>query len=184
MKRNIIVAVLSLVVSMSVSAQTPTPPTPPPDAPIQHLVINASAVGFNGPSGTQAASVMGAGLQLTKRVSLGYLHVTIPAVSARFELGVANYTAPLSAVLGKKLSSKFIFDTSLINVTFQGGMGKLLQPTANRIAETAGVYITYPIASHVSFQVIGGQFVHGGVQSGLITRNYNAAVSTGLNFYF
>lgn len=99
-------------------------------------------------------------------------------------MGVIAYTRTLNTLLGTKLSDKLLFDASQIGVTFSAGAGKVLEPTANRIAETIGVHISYPLSDHLSLQVIGVDLLHGGGHTAYITANTTQAVSTGLNIHF
>lgn len=149
-----------------------------------HFVISGSATGFTGANGTSAASIAGAAIQLTPHISAGYLQVTVPAISARFQMGVVNYTKPLNEWLGTTISNKLVFNISNINLTVQAGGGKLLQPIVNRIAETAGVYVSYPVSNNVSLQLVGVSVLHGGAQTGFVTTNTTTALSTGINFSF
>src|ERR1700675_945454 len=80
----------------------------------QHFVISASASGYNGTKGTQAVSLAGAAVQVTKAVSAGYLNIGNPTDSTqpRYHLGVVNYTRELRSIIGARLSSKIVFDTT------------------------------------------------------------------------
>lgn len=152
---------------------------------VAHFTLSGSAVAFKGTSSTLAASIGQASFQMTKRLAIGYEQVTVPTL-ASFDLGVVSYTLPLNALAGKKLSSHFTFDPTQIGVTFQGGIGKVLQADqgVSRIAETVGVYISYPLANHLSLNIIGGQWLHGGVQNGFIVTPSTAAISSGLSISF
>lgn len=172
--RNLAVAFLcSLVLASVTFAQS---------SPTDHIFVTGSALAFNGPNGMTASSQFGAALQLTHRVSVGYEQVTIPGLNRAYRFGVANYTVGLNSLLGKSLSSRFVFDTSIINVTFQAGGGKVDQtaprPVFSNVAETGGIFVSYPLASHVDYQVIGAQWLHGG------SSPSNVALSTGLTFHF
>jgi hypothetical protein len=172
------VAILAMLFSCPAQAQTNVVPPP------VHFTLSGSASSFSGTNGTSAASLAGAGINVTPHFSAGYLQVNIPAISGRFEMGVVNYTRTLHDIIGNTLASKIQFDTTGINVTFQGGGGKLLQPIVNRIAETAGVYFTYPVTNNMSLQLLGISVFHGGTQTGFVTVNTTTAVSTGLQFNF
>jgi hypothetical protein len=154
----------------------------PSSSPADHIFVSGGVLAFNGPNGMTASSNLGAALQLTKGLSAGYNQVTIPSLNRTYRLGVLNYTRPLSSYLGKKLSSKFVFDVSQINVTLQAGGGKVAQvlphPVFDVIAESAGAFISYPLANHVSAQVVGVQWLHGGKNPS------HVVMSTGLNFHF
>lgn len=177
---KVVPILLLLLIPMQLRAQA----QPPQDTPLSHVVITGAAVSFKGVSGTQPASIMAAGLQLTTHFSAAYEQITVSGLPARYQLGVVNYTNGLNIILGKTLSSKFLFDTSNINLTFTAGGGKLLTPTANHIAETAGIALSYPVASHMSVQVFGYQVVHSPASFGLVTSNYTQQMSTGFNLYF
>lgn len=162
-----------------VAAQTTAPATPP----TAHFVITGNAAGFNNGSTMTPAVIGTAAMQLTSRISCGYEHIAISSNHSRWELGVVAYTVPLSSLLGR-FAKSLTFDASNIGVTFSVGGGKLLQPTANRVAETAGIHLSYPLSDHVSLQLVGVDVLHGGVQTGTVTTSTTQAVSTGLNFYF
>lgn len=175
------IAVLFLLGAATVKAQTPPTPTVPSPA---IFTFSGNIAGFNGPSATNGAVIGTAALQVTNTLSAGYEHISVSSLASRWELGVLAYTRPLNQLLGTTLSNKINFDTGAIAVTFSAGAGKLLQPTVNRIAETVGVHISYPIGNNMSVQIIGVDFLHGGVQSGTVTVNMTEAVSTGINFSF
>lgn len=179
---SVMITLLGLLF-LGTSTRAQTPPAPAPPA-AQHFTISGNAVGFTSSTGTNVAEIMTAAMQLTTRVSAGYEHIAISALSARYEMGVVAYTLPLTSLVGQTLSSHFVFNSDNIQVTFSAGGGKLLQPTTNRIAETGGVHISYPLSDHVSMQLIGIDVVHGGPQVGFITTNTTTAISTGLNFSF
>lgn len=169
---------LFLCWSVSAFAQTVAP------TPTQHFVISANASGYGGAKGTQAVSLAGAAFQVTKDVSAGYLQVFNPTDSTqpKYHLGVLNYTRELRALIGSKLSSKLVFDTTNWLVTFQGGAGKVNYEGVNRIAEVGGVFLTRPVANNLSL-TCGYQILHGQGTS-VITRNNSFAPSVGLNFTF
>jgi len=161
-------------------AQSTTPVVPP----TQLFTFSGNISGFSTGSSTSGAVVATAALQLTNQFSAGYEHIQISSINSRYELGVVAYTRTLDTLLGTSLSSKLLFDPSQIGVTFSGGLGKVLEPTANRIAETLGVHISYPLTTNMSIQVIGIDFLHGGGHTGFITSSYSEAVSTGINIHF
>jgi hypothetical protein len=173
--------VLALVLSFSAHAQSTTPPAAPPT---QIFTFSGNLSGFSGATATNGAVIATAAIQVTNQVSAGYEHIAISGINSRFELGVIGYTRTLNALLGPTLSNKLLFDPSQIGVTFTAGAGKVLEPTANRIAETVGVHISYPLTNNMSVQVIGVDFLHGGGNTGFITSNFAQAVSTGLNIHF
>jgi hypothetical protein len=168
-------------------AQVITPLQPPPA--IQHFVISVSAAGYNGMKGEQPVTIMGAALQLTPNVSVGYNQIFNPADSTQpyYRLAVANYTRELGDVC-PFCKTHFVFDTTSILLTVQGGLGKVSitppgLPGVSHIAETIGGFVNYPLADHVSFQVIGYQLLHGQGTTTL-TRNMTQQVSSGLYFTF
>jgi hypothetical protein len=178
MKKTILFFAIAML-AVSVGAQTPAP-TPQ----TSHFSITGNIAGFTGANSTQGAQIVTAALQVTNRLSAGYEHISAPSINGRWEFGIVAYTLQLDSLLGSKISSKLKFDASQIGVTFSAGGGKLLQPTVNRIAETAGVHISYPLADHISVQLVGVDVLHGGVQTGFLTTNTTQAISTGLNLSF
>ena len=168
------------VLLLPVVASAQTPASSP--SPIDHIFVSGSALAFNGPNGMTASSNFGAALQLTPGLSTGYNQITIPSLNRTYRLGVVNYTRPLSSLVGKALSSKFVFDLSQINATFQAGGGKVDQvapnPVFSTVAETGGVFLSVPLANHVSATVVGVQYLHGGSNPSQVT------LTTGLNFHF
>ena len=179
--RKVLLALLFAFAVLPIHAQTPaTIPAP------TMFTMSGNYANFSGNKTSTPAVIATAAIQLLPDVSVGYEHIQLTgaSVSARWELGVVAYTRQLSSLLGSKITSKLLVDTSQIGVTFSAGAGKLLQPTVNRIAETVGVHFSYPLADHVSLQVIGVDVLHGGVTSGLLTTNTTENISTGLNIYF
>lgn len=177
--RKILIALLfGLSVTAGVRAQAPAVP------PTQLFTFSGNLAGFNGGSGTNGAVIATAALQILPSVSVGYEHITISALNVRGEMGVIAYTRTLNTFLGKTLSDKLLLDSSQIGVTISGGAGKILQPTANRVGETLGVHISYPLNDHLSMQVIGVDVLHGAGRTITITSNYSEAVSTGLIVHF
>jgi hypothetical protein len=171
-KRLLIAVALFLCVAVVGRAQT------------QHVVISVNASGYNGAKGTQAVSLAGAAFQVTKNVSAGYFQISNPADSTapKYHMGSLQYTRELQALLGKKLSSKFVFDTTNWLVTFQAGAGKVSYDGANRVAEVAGIFISRPVANNLQLNC-GYQFLHGQGNS-ILTRNNTSAPTVGLTFTF
>jgi hypothetical protein len=176
-KVAVIAAILFIGVPM-VFGQTAKP------ASLQYFTLTGSATGFLQNGNASTASTAGASLQLTPSLAIGYSQVMIPA-KASYRLGTVNFSKPLSSLLGKRLSSKFVFDISQVGVTFQAGAGKQLQNgnVPSHVAEVAGVALYYPLASHLSLQVLGYQYVHSSV-SGFIKTNGQQAISTGFAVKF
>ncbi len=178
MKKIIAVLICFLGSAFAVCGQTPAAP------PTFHFVAGGSAINFTA-NGSNVGSVAYTGLQLTAGIAATYEHITVPSLSSRYELGVISYTKPLNSLLGKTLSSKLLFDASNMNVTFQGGGGKLLTPTSNHLAETVGASLSYPIAgTSMAVQVIGYQWVHSPNLWAGIQKNYTQQVQTGIVIYF
>lgn len=142
-------AVLDLGLLVAGSALAQTPPAAPAQ---QNFVISAQAASYSGQGGTQAVALAGASFRLTTNISLGYLSVSNPMDSAqsRYHLGVANYTRSLDSLLGSKLSQKLTFDASNYFVTFGVGAGKVTAAGVNRIAESASIHLTRPVANNLS----------------------------------
>lgn len=128
----------------------------------QHFVINGNAAGYGGASGTQAVAIEGAGFQVTSNVSVAYGRISNPADSKQpiYNLGDLNYTRELASLLGKKLTSKLVFDSTNWLVTFQASAGKVTGPGFNRIAEGGGVYLSRPVANNVAM-TCGIRVLHG-----------------------
>jgi len=150
------------------------------------FTLSGNYAAFSGTKTTNAAVIATAAIQILPNVSVGYEHIQVTSgiTNARWELGVVAYTRQLSSLLGSKIADKLLVDTSQIGVTFTAGAGKLLQPTVNRIAETVGVHFSYPLADHISLQIIGVDLLHGGVQTGLLTTNTSENISSGINIFF
>ena|ERR1700675_2042067 len=170
--------------------QTTTPPAQAPAPVFDKFVVSANASGITGVGGgTHPASNVGTSLQLTASISAGYNQLTIQDTNTYFRMGVVNYTKPLSSLLGKKASAAFVFDPSQIQITFQGGLGKVTQnftglPSTHHIAEEAGVFIIYPLSDHLNAQLFGYQVYHGGTQNLGVQYNQTQAISTGLVLHF
>lgn len=154
---------------------------------LNHFSITGSGAGFTGAAGgSQATSIAGASYQFTSSISLGYQNIMVPGVTS-YDFGVFQYAKPLSSLLGKTLSSKTTFDASSVTVSFLGGAGEVMSP-AKHIAETAGVYVSFPMktsAGGVSVgPVLGFQYVHSPSVNGFVTSPSSAAISAGLGISF
>src|SRR3974390_2997674 len=173
---------LLFLAAVAAHAQTAAPVVPKPTL----FTMSGNYAAFTGTKTTTPAVIASAAIQILPNVSVGYEHIQLTASgnTARWELGVVAYTRQLNSLLGTTISSKLLIDTSQIGVTFSAGAGKLLQPTVNRIAETAGVHFSYPLADHISLQIIGVDVLHGGVETGFLTTNTTENISTGLNIFF
>jgi hypothetical protein len=165
-------------------------------SPLSNFSVAGSAVGFSGANGTQAAALIGGWFQTTQRFSVGYLNLAVPSISANYNFGMGQYSLPLSSLLGKTLSGKLLFDASAIGVSFQAGLGKVLQTTTpigatasvntSRFAEIFGGQVTFPVTSSLSFNVVQVYWVHGGIagtSGGIITPAVSnfPTIAMGLN---
>lgn len=154
---------------------------------LNHFSITGSGAGFTGAAGgSQATSITGISYQFTSHVSFGYQNILVPSVSS-YDFGVFEYATPLSSIIGKKLSSSTTFDASSVTVSFLGGAGEVMSP-AKHIAETAGVYVSFPMKTTtggVSIgPVLGFQYVHSPSVNGFVTSPSSAAISAGLGISF
>lgn len=149
----------------------------------QHVVITVNATGYDGKS-TQAVTLAGAAFQVTTNVSAGYFQISNPTDSTapKYHMGSLQYTRELQALIGKKLSSKLVFDTTNWLITFQAGAGKVTYAGANHIAEVGGVFISRPLANNLQINC-GYQLLHGQGTS-ILTRNNTSAPTVGLTFTF
>jgi hypothetical protein len=171
---------------------------PQPGSSTSHFSVNASAMGFSGSTSASAATIAGGNVSITNRFALGYQQIAIPSESASFYLGEAQYTMPVCSLVGKKLCSKFVFNTSKWSVSFFAGAGVLRQTSTTtdpatgistdtqiqRIAETAGVGLNYQADSHIMLQIVSGQWLHAGVQNQLVATPSTASIATGLKISF
>lgn len=174
-----VVILALLLLPSGLMAQTPAPTPAPPDIPISHVVISATFTGYDSGGKMQAANIDTFGVQLTKSVTVSYEHVQIPSLSQRWELGVAAYSFTFPKI------KPLLFDSSNFVGTVSAGAGKLLSASdGNRFAFTFAGSVTYPIASHMGWQIVSYQYLRatGGI-SGTLNRSYQSA-STGPIFYF
>lgn len=183
--KNLFALALLCLAPVILSAQTNAVP------PVQHFSLSGSVISYLGPGGSAPATIADGSFNVTARVAFGYQTIIVPTV-ATMKFGTASYSLPLNSLVGKKLSGKFVFDSSKIGVTFIGGAGKINQSALNvdRIGETAGIYISYPLGSNVSLRLVGAQWVHGGINGFLATGlpsssgSSSAAISTGIAVHF
>jgi hypothetical protein len=188
MKR--LATLLSAVLLLTIASFAQTTSAPAPSL-WQNISVTGSAAGFLGNSaGSQVAIIAGGWFQATARVSIGYQQVVIPT-TASFDFGMGQYSLPLNALLGKKISSKLKFDASQETFSVYGGLGRVTQSAqatgsvpVNRFAETIGVSLTIPLSANVGFTLISAQFLHGGTTTGLITTPSTSAISSGLKVSF
>lgn len=120
-------------------------------APTQHFVISANAANtYSGTVGNQPVSIVSAGFQVTKDLSVAYTRISNPADGTKpvYNMADANYTRELATLLPKSLTSKLVFDATNYLVTFQASAGKANSPTFNRIAAGAGIYLARPVANN------------------------------------
>jgi hypothetical protein len=178
-------ALVLLLCSVAAKAQTPLPPPP-----VQHFVISVNAAGYNGNSGMTPLTIMGTALQLTPSVSVGYNQIFDPTsgTNPNFKLGVVNYSRELGDIC-PFCKNHFVFDTTNILITLQGGAGKVsytlpgASTSTSHIAGTFGGFLSIPLQDHVSFQLIGYQGLFGAGTTRL-TRNVTGQISSGLYFTF
>lgn len=184
---TVLASVALLFLAVPSHAQTPAPAPAPA---VQYFTISVNAAGYNGVKGMTPVTIAGAAVQLTPNLSVGYNQIFNPndSSSAKFELGVANYTRELGS-LCSYCKNHFLFDTTNFLITFQGGAGRVsytlpgATSSSRHVAEDFGVFASIPMASHVSFQVLGYQVIHGAGTTTL-TRNVTQQVSSGLYFTF
>lgn len=172
-RKYIIAVMFSLALAMGSLAQTS-----------QHFIVNANAAGYGDQKGTSAVSEVGTGFQVTKDFSVAYARISNPTDSKApvYNMGAVNYTRELKSLLGSKLTSKLVFDTSNYLVTFQAGAGKVTYEGVNRVAELAGIFLSRPVSNNMQL-TCGYQFLHGQGNS-LITRSNTGVPTVGLNFTF
>jgi hypothetical protein len=171
--------IAALILILAAASGTP--------AQTEHFTLSGSAVGWMGASSSAPASIAGVSFHLTPRVSLSYEQLTVPTI-ASFDMGYVRYSLPLSSLIGKKITSHFVFDASKVGVSFKAGGGKVLQSALNvsRIAEAGGISLSYPLANHIDVQVIGVTYYHGGISgtNGLVITPSTAAIASGLAVHF
>jgi hypothetical protein len=183
--KRIIIAILSVLVSpLLASSQT------------QHFSLSGGPITYMGPSGSAPATIADGYFNVTKTFSAGYQQIIIPGL-ATAKLGMMDVSKPLASWLGKTLTAKLAFDSSKVSIDVFAGAGKLSQDVlkVNRIAEAAGVCVSYAIGANVSANVVCGEYLHGGIVNGLITvgqlpgsapsaSSSNAAVFSQLKVHF
>ena len=166
--------------AFQVAAQTPTPT--PPSSLLTHLSISGTATGVMG-VGNQGATILAADFQITKTVGVEYQQIMVPSSANSFDIGAITYTRPLSQVLGKNITSKLLFDVTGWDVTAFAGAGRIVS-NGKHAAETAGIRLSCPLNSNVTFQMLSAQWLHGPQTNGLITSPSTAAISSGLKISF
>lgn len=158
----------------------------------QHFAVDVSALGYSGGGQASAGTNVGGSVQITKRGAAGYEQIIVPNLNASYYFGQALYTAPLNALLGKKISKSFVFDPSVWSVQFSGGAGVLRQTLngvmTQHLATEAGLALIYTANSHLGVQVVSGQWLHAGVAGAagnqfIVTPN-TAAISSALQITF
>jgi hypothetical protein len=202
MKAALRILLFALAFAVSVPAYAQVAPAPAPAASncpnsgssvMSNFSASGSATGFAvvGSSATSpaAASIVDASFQATCRVAVGYETLIVPSV-ANYQFGMAHYTLPLNALLGKKLAGKLNFDSSQVYVDVKAGVGKVLQSSINKsgFAATVGPTVSIPLNSVVTWNAVGVQYIYGRVAgtSGVIVQPNgllsNMSVSSGLSF--
>lgn len=187
-----VLAVLAMAANCTAQA-LPNNPTP---QPTQHFELSGSVVSYMGPGGSVPASIATGYFNVTKTFKVGYQQITIPSIASA-RLGVGDFGKPLCSWLGKTLSAKLVFDCSKASVDVFAGAGKLNESAlnVNRVAETAGLCVSYSLGNNVSANLACGQWLHGGIVNGFITNgslpaapqspnSSSAAVSTGIKVHF
>lgn len=158
----------------------------------KNFSLEASAMGFSGAGQSSAATIYGGTVNITNRFALGYQQIVIPELNANYYLGTLNYTLPLNALLGSKISGALVFDASKFNVRFMGGAGvnrqELNAPLNQRIATTLGAAIEYSANKTLAIQVFSAQWLHAGIQKFendrvVVTPN-TSAIASGLKLRF
>ena len=179
--RKLVFAVLLLgALATLTGAQTPALP----DVPITHVSISATFTGYNSNGKMSPANIDTLGLPLmrnqaaTQGLDVAYQHVAVPGLNQRWELGVATYWRTLPKV------KTLLIDTSNFNVEVGGGGGKLLAPDGNRIAFTVHGALSFPIAGHLTWQVINYQYLRAFGGSSGVLNNSSQSASTGPVLHF
>ena len=162
--------------AFQVAAQT----TPAPTSVLTHFSMSVTATGIMG-NGSESAMIAGADFQLTKDVGVEYEQII--ASNATFDLGNITYTRPLSQLLGKNITSKLLFDASGWNVTAFAGAGRVVD-VGKHAAETAGLRLSCPLNSNVTFRMISVQWLHGPQYNAAAYAPSTAAISSGLQINF
>lgn len=168
--------------SVAAMAQAVTPaPAPLPEPVVQHFTISVNAGGYGDAKGTKPVTIAGMSVQVTQNFSAGYNHIWDPNDSSApvYKLGVGNYTRELGS-LCHYCAHHFVFDTTRILTTFQGGVGTVKYNGVSKLGGTLGAFVNIPLADHVSFQLLGYQRLFG-VGPTTINRNQ---VNTGMYFTF
>jgi hypothetical protein len=129
------------------------------------------------------------GLQITKTISAGYENLTVSGEPVRAHFGVVGYSNTLNTFIGAKATSHLVFDASNVVVTLGGGFGKMIVgPTGtaltstSKFAETFHGSLTYPLNSHLGWQLVGYQLFHSSGTN--LHVNYTQTLSTGPVIYF
>jgi hypothetical protein len=205
MKGKTLALAILLLAPLAVRAQG-GPPAGCDTPGTSHFSVNGSAVGFVGANTSNPATIAGGSVALTCRFALGYEQVIVPALDASYYLGLVEYTMPLRALVGKKINSKFVFNSSAWTTTFFGGVGALRQTltttstdpttglttssssTAQHIATTLGAGLNYVANNHVTIQVISAQWIHspvaGPAANPIVVTPDTSTISTGLRISF
>lgn len=157
-----------------------------------HFSISASASGFIGGQQSNPSTIVEGSVNLSRRLSIGYDQVLIPNLNANYHFGLLRYDMPLASVIGKKLNSQMVFDTSKWGVGFIGGAGVLRQDITaikqQHIASEVGAGLNYNANGHVTVDVVSFRWLHAGVQGPLnnqfVTTSNDFAAASGLTVKF
>jgi hypothetical protein len=158
----------------------------------KNFSIDASAMGFNGAGQTSSATIIGGAVSVTKRLAIGYEQILVPELNANYYLGTLNYTIPLNALLGQKISGSLVFDASKFNVRIIGGAGvnrqELNAPLNQRVATTLGGALEYSANKTLAVEIFSAQWIHAGVhgfdRDKLIITPNTSAIASGLKLRF
>jgi hypothetical protein len=180
------VLLLALLLPFGAKAQTNVAPSITP----QYFVISVSAAGYGGQKAVQPVTIVGTAVQLTTNLSVGYNQIFNPndSTAPKYNLGVVNYTRQLAEICSF-CKSHFVFDTTQVLITGQAGLGRVSMTlpgetvSTSHIAEIVGAFINYPLANHVSMQLLGLQYLHGQGNTTL-TRSNTYQISAGPYFTF
>lgn len=161
-----------------------------PPLVFQHFVVSVNAAGYGTDKGMVPVTILGTAIQLTTNLSVGYNQIFDPSTAANpnYHLGVVNYTRELGDIC-PFCKDHFVFDTTSILTTFQGGAGKVVytlpgaSSSSGHIAATVGAFVSIPLSDHMSFQLIGVQGLFGAGNTRL-TRNVTQQISSGIYFTF
>lgn len=175
--RIISAMLLSLFAIIVTHAQNP-PPQPNDGV---HFSFAATYTNFRNPD--QTATSIEARLPFTSRVSLLYQQILVPTdANLTFYFGKVRYTWPGKSVLRFKTLQ---FNPDRLEFFVQGGLGSVNQSQKiERIAQTAGVGINIKTSDNVSVRLLSIDYVHGGVNQGVLAIPNHLQLGSGLELKF